>query len=210
MSKLIDLTGCKFGRLTVICRDGSTSQHKPMWKCKCVCGKETRVSSMDLRTGNTRSCGCYKVDRLVKHRDCKNRLYNIWSHMKQRCFDNNDPSYIHYGARGITVCEEWTNSYSIFRDFAQTHGYIDGLTIERIDVNGNYEPTNIRFIPLYEQSKNKRNSVLYLGFTQAEWAERLGVPSPTLCCHRKKFHKTLAETIQFYIKKRNIEPPTNI
>ena len=208
MGKLIDLTGSKFGRLTVICRDGSTSQGKPLWRCRCICGKETLVPTMDLKTGNTRSCGCYKIDRLTKHRDCRKKLYVMWQHMKQRCFDTNDSSYQWYGGRGITVCDAWINSYSAFKDFALTHGYKEGLSIERIDVNGNYEPTNVRFISIHEQAKNKTNSVLYLGITQADWARRLGISQPTLCCHRLTHKCTLEEAVKFYIAKRHIEIDT--
>jgi hypothetical protein len=212
MGKLIDLTGSKFGRLTVICRDGSTIQGKPLWRCRCICGKETHVSTMDLKTGNTRSCGCYKIDRLTKHRDCRKKLYVMWQHMKRRCFDTNDSSYQWYGGRGIIVCDAWINSYSAFKDFALTHGYKEGLSIERIDVNGNYEPCNVRFISIHEQGKNKTNSVLYLGINQADWARRLGIPQATICCHRLKHSCTLEEAVKFYIAKRHIEidTPDNI
>jgi hypothetical protein len=129
----------------------------------------------------------------------------MWQHMKQRCLDPNEKSFHYYGARGITVCDEWKDSYPTFKAFALSHGYKEGLSIERIDVNGHYTPANVRFIPLSEQCKNKTNTVAYQGLTQSEWARRLGVPTPTLCCHRKRCNCTLEETIQFYIKKRNIE-----
>lgn len=162
--RLIDLTGEKFGRLTVIKRHPvNDRQNKPQWECICDCGKNVVVSAYSLRSGNTKSCGCYKsdIDREVNttHGESKTRLYRIWCSIKRRCNSPTDKSYDRYGGRGISVCEEWNNSYETFSKWAKENGYSEGLSIERKDVNGNYCPDNCTWITLKEQARNKRNTI---------------------------------------------------
>lgn len=162
--RLIDLTGKKCGRLTVIRRCPiNTKQNKPQWECLCECGNTVIVSASSLRSGNTKSCGCYKrdIDRLVNttHGESKTKLYHIWSSIKDRCYNVHAKSYKDYGERGITMCDEWLNSYESFRDWAIEHGYEDGLSIERVDVNSNYCPANCTWIPLSKQCDNKRTTI---------------------------------------------------
>lgn len=158
MPKLIDLTGQKFGRLTVIERYGVRDGHAA-WMCECECGNRTVVNGRWLRAGRTTSCGCYHKEMLsersTSHGMTNSRLYRIWHNMKNRCFYSGDKHFSDYGGRGITVCDEWKNSFEAFHDWAMPNGYADNLTIDRVDNDGNYEPSNCRWITMKEQCKNR-------------------------------------------------------
>lgn len=145
-----DLSGMKFGRLTVIERNG-IRRGKAVWKCLCSCGNYTDVTTSDLKTGNTLSCGCQRKENFNHsiHGHSHERLYGIYVAMKTRC--RNNPYYAK-----VSVCDEWLNDYESFRKWALSNGYSDDLTIDRINNEGNYEPSNCRWVSMKEQRKNQR------------------------------------------------------
>lgn len=164
VSKPNDLTGRVFGRLTVIERAPNNKKGGTMWRCRCSCGKELVTYSYTLTGGNSTSCGCKRSESLVKvnvetkttHHETKTRLYRIWRGMRSRCNNPSDAAYKHYGGRGITVCPEWNKSYETFRNWALSHGYSPDLSIDRIDNDGNYEPSNCHWATQSEQNANRR------------------------------------------------------
>lgn len=189
--KLIDLTGEKFGNLTVIGRGDNDKSGHVRWKCKCDCGKikEKPVYARDLKVGKVVSCGCIHHQKITIHNGSKERLYQTWKGMLKRCENPNCTNFHNYGKRGIKVCDEWKD-YLTFKAWALKTGYKERLTIDRINVNGNYTPDNCRWVTLKEQSNNKRNNVYTTingeKHTLAEWAELAGVNKSTI---RQRYHK---------------------
>lgn len=181
-----DLTGKRFGMLLVVGKDKDRDKTGCIkYICKCDCGNVVSVRSSSLNDGNTSGCGCRLYDtgekqRTYKHGMSKDRLYVIWSDMKDRCNNPNTPTYKHYGGRGITVCDEWNASdgFVSFRDWAIANNYMDGLTIDRIDNNKGYSPDNCRWVTTKEQALNTRRNhrIAFNGknLTITEWADELG------------------------------------
>lgn len=159
-----DMTGQKFGRLTVISRSKHSCDEHASWLCRCDCGNTCVVNGRCLRQGSTQSCGCYQREMCKKwsttHGETKTRLYHSWLNMKARCYNTNNHKYYRYGARGIYVCDEWKNDFVTFRDWSLSHGYNDDLTIDRIDNDGPYAPWNCRWTTSDTQANNKSSNVM--------------------------------------------------
>jgi len=164
-----------------------------MWLCKCDCGAETTVVSSDLKTGHTRSCGCFNLDRIqernFKHGSCFTRLYKTWANMNSRCYTHSATRFAEYGGRGISVCEAWKDDFSSFRLWAEAMGYSEKMTIERRDVNGNYEPDNCIWIPLPEQSRNTTKTIDIeidgVSMLQIEWMRKYEISACAFHARRK-------------------------
>lgn len=187
IKRVHDLTGQRFGRLTVIGIDEGKQTKKTYWICQCDCGKISSHRSDGLLAGTIKSCGCYKseqdairVAKNHKHKQSGTRLYNIWLGMKARCYNSNDPVYANWGGRGITVCDEWKNDFACFYNWATENGYNDNLTIDRIDNDGNYTPNNCRWASPKQQARNRRSNInITIGNetkTLVEWCEIFKLP----------------------------------
>lgn len=178
--KLIDLTGQKFGRLTALYKLHNYHNRRVYWLCVCECGNLIEVSGTNLKTKQVTSCDCLRkeITRSTHktHDKYKSRLYKIWQDMKCRC---NDITHKYYGGRGIAVCDEWKNDFQAFYDWSMANGYNDNLTIDRVDVNGNYEPNNCRWANAKQQARNRSNTkyITYKGDTKtlAEWCDTLNI-----------------------------------
>lgn len=181
MGRVKDLTGQKFGRLTV--RElARIEKNHAIWLCDCECGNTKEVKSVYLLRGSTKSCGCLHKDVCKesnkKHGMTNTRIYNIWCHTRSKCTNPNNSRYEIYGARGISVCDEWTNDFMSFYNWSMENGYADNLSLDRIDVDGNYEPSNCRWADSYTQTHNRRLDKLYTynGKTLSvrDWCKEIG------------------------------------
>ena len=188
--KAIDLVGQMFGNLIVLERDLSVQGKRGKavkWLCRCTCGSTCSVSSNNLLRGTTKSCGCYRKNRVTTHDESNTKLYYVWRSMKARCYVKSTDSYSLYGERGISVCDEWKNNYESFRDWALNNGYREGLSIDRIDPNDAYCPENCRWVTAKEQANNTRRNryIEYEGcvYTVSQLAEKLGISYHE--CYRK-------------------------
>lgn len=187
-NKINDLTGKKFGRLSVVEQCGREKHKSILWRCQCECGKETIASNRSLIGGTVQSCGCLLKERqheaVTKHGLYNTKLYKKWQSMKTRCGNPNASNYKDYGGRGIRVCDEWANNFEAFYEWAMSNGYKDGLTLDRIDVEGNYTPSNCRWATIEEQNNNQRKSriITYNGKSQTigEWAKETGLNYQTI------------------------------
>lgn len=190
MTRLIDLTGKRFGRLLVIKKDPKRPKSGTKWICQCDCGRVVSVFSRNLRRGTSTSCGCYKRDNpsRVTHGMSGSRLYGIWSNMKTRCENPKSKAYGRYGGRGIKICDQWQDP-SCFFEWAEANGYEESLTIERIDNDKGYSPENCRWASREEQGNNKSNNRTFTlgGKTQnlSQWCREFGLDYTT--AHKRIF-----------------------
>lgn len=172
MSKLIDLKGKEFGRLLVLER-AQVQSLKPKWLCRCSCGREVIILGSDLRSGATKSCGCLRNDRvravITKHGDASRHAtrpeYNVWLAMRSRCANPLNKDFRHYGGRGIAVCDRWGKYINFIADMGPRPS--SAHTIDRIDVNGDYEPGNCRWATWSEQRRNTRDYIAKHGVQHA-------------------------------------------
>ena len=195
MSTLKDITGQKFGRLTVIKRVPNQRVATTRWLCRCECGKIKEFDKNNLVNGHTASCGCYSREIITnnKYRESHGlsytRIYHIWQSMKQRCYDKNVKEYKHYGLKNVSVCDEWMD-FEVFYEWSKKSGYKHNLTIDRINCNGNYIPENCRWTTIKVQNRNKRNTVYLtksgIKKSMGEWSELLNIPMSTMVNRRNK------------------------
>lgn len=226
----MDFIGKRFERLIVLEYDAENSKSgDKRYICKCDCGNVISANARRLKIGQKKSCGCLQKETaraimlevrragtayLYKtHNQTSTRLYRIWSAMRSRCANSNHRFYYLYGARGIKVCDEWQR-FEPFRDWALSNGYADNLSIDRIDVNGNYEPSNCRWASNIEQQRNKRHASGYTKIVQrtangevigewrslAEASEATGIHKNTLQSRCSKHYKALDGSIWEYQK----------
>lgn len=187
-----DISGKRFGRYTVLCYAGNNKHGCALWKCKCDCGTIKTVLGSSLRRGLIVSCGCYHRDqlteRLTTHGQTKTRLCNIWRSMKSRCNNPHNKHYSYYGGKGIKICSEWENDFISFSKWAYSNGYSDNLTIDRINPDKGYEPSNCRWITRTEQQLHLSNCRIY---------EINGVRLPlnTWCKIYKRPHETIRKRL---------------
>ena len=192
------LKGQRFGRWTLT-GNYKRDRHNRYVECLCDCGTKKYISHYNLKKGISTSCGCYRSEQIIKntiHGESStsthkmSRLYRIWAEMKTRCYNPNDSRYARYGGRGIVVCNEWKNSYPMFKKWATTNGYTDDLSIDRINNDGPYSPENCRWADRLTQANNKCNSRFIEAFgrtlTLSQWAREYDIPVKRLHLRLKR------------------------
>lgn len=188
MTKALDLHGARFGRIAVISSDTpriSAGRSATMWRCRCDCGSEFSASTAILSNGHKRSCGCLSAEsrkaRATKHGLHGTRTYVSWRSMVNRCTNSKLAIYKRYGGRGISVCERWRTFESFLADMGERP---EGMSLDRIDNNGNYEPSNCRWANDGQQSENRRSTRWIehdgMRLTVSGWARKLGIHRATL------------------------------
>ena len=210
--KIKDLTGKVFGKLTVIGIDEERSNRKTYWTCICECGKITSVRSDTLQKYQV-SCGCEKTKKFIdrnhkraKHLMSGTRLYKIWQGIKSRTGKINTKNKSHierYFEKGIQMCDEWADSFNCFYDWAMANGYKEDLTIDRINNNGNYEPSNCRWATAEEQANNRDSNILIrIGNatkTLMEWCKIFEVNYNTV---KKRYYRTEDTSLEYLFEPR--------
>lgn len=208
-----NIQGTKYGRLTAIQEILPTPNTGRRWDCLCECGNMVNVSQINLRIGNTKSCGCLHKDHVTTHGSSKTKLYKVWTAMKQRCLQPTCDAYIDYGGRGITICSEWLNDYTIFHTWAMTNGYQQGKTIDRRNNNMGYSPNNCRWTNQMTQRRNSRKSQkrtsIYKGVCwhkqNKKWFAYITVKGKSISLGTHDSEKFAAQTRDQYIIDHNLK-----
>lgn len=211
MGKLLNLKGKRFGRLLVISYGGmfpigKYGRRQAKWLCNCDCGNTISVPGSSLRSGKTKSCGCLQKESRIKantiHGCTGTSIYRSWQHMKARCLTHADKDFKHYGGRGIKICERWENFENFLADMGEKP---EGLTIERIDNDGNYEPDNCKWATQKEQLRNSRNNriICYQGESRLliDWANILGIGRSTLAYRLNHYPVEIAFNMKKWSKR---------
>lgn len=182
---LIEMVGKTFGRLTVLYRDGVADHHAAAWRCWCLCGTEKTMSGQRLRNGSATSCGCFMREGVSSrdrtHGQSNSPTWTTWHSMHLRCGNPNATGYQNYGGRGIRICKRWAS----FESFLADMGYRpSGTSLDRVDVNGNYDPDNCRWATRKQQGENRRGLriVEYEGrsMSLSQWSRETGIDRKTL------------------------------
>lgn len=186
MTPRLDLTGMNINGLTFVKRTNEKAGSTYKWVVECYCGVKFITNPTSVKLNKTLSCGCSRK----KHGDSTTRLYGIWNGMRHRCLDKKHISYHRYGGRGIKVCEEWDKSYENFKEWAINNGYQEELSIDRIDNDKDYSPSNCKWSSIKEQCNNRENNnrLTFNGVskTVAEWSVETGLPYHTI--HKRILH----------------------
>jgi len=213
MAKIKDLTGQRFGRLTVLYDTGKRKNGNVVWHCRCDCGNESDVRSDSLVFARTTSCGCYRRQRTAEahtvhgmaRKEKTHPIHRTWRAILQRCENPSDKNYKNYGFRGIKVCDEW-HKFIPFCDWALASGWQKGLQLDRINNNGNYEPGNCRWATPQENSRNRRNNrmITFAGKTQclAAWVDDTGIGYFTLRDRINRYRWPIERALTEPVKRR--------
>lgn len=200
----INLIGQKFNRLKVLKRVDNK------WECKCDCGNIVFINTYKLKSGHTKSCGCYKIDILkrnvITHGLSKTRIYKCYHDMKARCYRKSRNDYKWYGGKGIKVCKEWLSDFVIFYNWAINNNYRDNLTLDRKNTNGNYEPNNCQWITISEQ-QCKRSDCNFIEFngniySMKQLSKTVNIPYNTLKAKYNKLNHNHTKFIEYINKKK--------
>ena len=213
--KIDDLSGKRFGRLTVVKR-GTNKGEQTRWVCKCDCGNTSVVFASALKNGNTKSCGCLHREIFSKlgetHGLSNTRLYEIYHGMKKRCYKKESPTFKNYGGRGIEICEECLGEHGFenFYNWAMSNGYDNKLSIDRSDNNGNYCPENCRWSTKGEQANNRRTNHM-IEFNREshnakEWSKIVGIPYQAILARLNKCEWSIEKTLTTPLNTKRISP----
>jgi len=202
MGLVVDIAGKRFGILTVTRFHGLNKRMKSMWQCVCDCGKEKFFAGDNLKKGNTTSCGCTKYAKNTKHGKSKSLEYRSWVSMIGRCSNDKGKSYKDYGGRGIIICTRWLQSFESFLEDMGNKPSAE-YSIDRIDTNGNYEPSNCKWSTRSEQERNKRISKRSTtGYPGVMWNKREGRWRAKITVDDKNIHVGVFNTISEAIEAR--------
>ena len=197
--------GNRYGRLVVQSRAGSTAKWQALWNCQCDCGNTIVVLGYNLRSGNSKSCGCYNPERSTTHGMVNSPEYKSWAMMKDRCTNPNNPRYANYGGRGITFDKAFETFEGFFAELGPKPD--PTYTIERIDNNKGYEPGNVRWATRAEQNRNKSNNwfLTHNGKTQtlSEWAREVGIKEVTLDARLRRYGWSVERALTTPVKKNS-------